>query len=1283
VVSSTERNMFLDFAGDDLQREYIAVVHTPKNREVSRYMGFMAAVVLIVLGVRSEVGRDEMGAMYWPVCVLPPVLILCVAARAARADKTMRSRVVALVSMAFLLYGYFGIRIVIGLNATLASFEVQKVNQSASFKALADRVAYNELSGGNLEHAGFSLVLLYFATFMDIRFKHAVAYAAVALLSKVCLYAAMIGYGILRLKLPAILGGMVLLLTLFGAVLSGLRRQEHKQQADFLHRRQLAHENEAYTYSVMLANAPSLAVDDDLLITMWNDKLAAITGWREDQVLGLSVLSLALCPPGQADLGGGGGGGGGGGNDSEGGVGGDVGGDGADDGDGGGGSAGDAKRRRVWRRLLRGEEVGTFEVAFLVSAAGARSPRGSGESRRGSFGAEAGQRLNELIGPPDAGHPVQVVILFNGQAMGSGALCVGTDISEQKQHQRVQRQFLASVSHELRTPLAVIMGMLQLLVVKFEAGIPPQALHYISRANSSAALLLALINDLLDITKAEAGQLALNAAPFSVRDAVRGAAQLLTQQAQAKRLRLVVEVSEHVPQQWTSDTVRLQQILINLLSNGIKFTEEGAITLRVSLTTVAAAAAAAASAAASAAAATAAAAVPFLAQTAAPADDGASPTTTVPFHQNLRHRKHAARGPSAMTSRGSAAAAALTASAAAAAASATAVTAAAGCKLALQFTVTDTGVGIHAAALPKLFQLFSKLPDQRVRNPAGSGLGLAIVKNLVALLRGKVSASSVYGQGTAMTFTIANYARANQTAPFTSAELELSGFGASSSTTSVSAGKSKSRAVAGAKSTPGFETLTLNDGSSSSTTNTPTLNDGSSSSTSTSDSFDLDRTTPRPPPPSTGAPTPPAGAARAVYRAPAEHANDMGGYPPGAGEGTQRLRRAGLRVLLAEDSPFNAEVVVAMLEGIAPREVVWASDGQQAVEAYVRYGHCTQAASSKRWSTQVNGRTNTWRHICACAVRCVRLTGCPLPLYCPLSIAHCPAVCRCTLLVFWCRAAESGMPFDVVLMDIGMPVLNGQEATMQIRKWEGVQRSKWEGVQRSRKWEGVQRSRPVSLSTEKLAVAVGPEPEQEAEVEAEVEAARILRERESTLRERESILRECYGGGEGAVAVEAEAEVPHQPPVAAAAAAAAAVAACHAVAGTRTRTPIIALTALGAPADVARCVKAGMDAVLTKPCTIEDLFEGIDQATRQAAGGGHSGGANGANSAAPAGAASSSGLSLGKPTALQLPALGPSAVPPVRAAPVSVAVTAEQGTASDISEGELCAVLDEFALWSK
>ncbi len=139
-------------------------------------------------------------------------------------------------------------------------------------------------------------------------------------------------------------------------------------------------------------------------------------------------------------------------------------------------------------------------------------------------------------------------------------------------------RFLATVSHEFRTPLNGILGMSDLLE---DTGLDPEQSTYVRALKTSGEALLALVDEILDFAKVEAGRLELASEPFDLAELVEAAAELMAPRAQAKGIELAALVAPGLPGQIVGDRARLRQILLNLLGNAVKFTASGGVGIRV------------------------------------------------------------------------------------------------------------------------------------------------------------------------------------------------------------------------------------------------------------------------------------------------------------------------------------------------------------------------------------------------------------------------------------------------------------------------------------------------------------------------------------------------------------------------------------------------------------------------------------------------------------------------------------------------------------------------------
>jgi len=212
---------------------------------------------------------------------------------------------------------------------------------------------------------------------------------------------------------------------------------------------------------------------------------------------------------------------------------------------------------------------------------------------------DAGHGLSQEIEQARAdGQPywlsIGVTPVFNDEGDITRWVGIASDVTKRREAQRALEQakeaaeaasrakgdFLANVSHEIRTPMNVIIGMTELTL---GTRLTPEQREYLAAVKNSAQALLRLLNDVLDLSKIEAGKLHIENVPFSLPELIQEVLKLWEPGARQKGLRTSGQISADLPPQVIGDPVRLRQILFNLIDNAIKFTEQGQVIVTAAL----------------------------------------------------------------------------------------------------------------------------------------------------------------------------------------------------------------------------------------------------------------------------------------------------------------------------------------------------------------------------------------------------------------------------------------------------------------------------------------------------------------------------------------------------------------------------------------------------------------------------------------------------------------------------------------------------------------------------
>ncbi len=168
------------------------------------------------------------------------------------------------------------------------------------------------------------------------------------------------------------------------------------------------------------------------------------------------------------------------------------------------------------------------------------------------------------------------------QDTGRGTVAVFRDITREAELDRMKSMFVSMVSHELRTPLGAIMGYGEILQEQVHGPLNERQRNVVERLITNTKRLLSLVNDLLDRARLEAGRLKLISAPFAPAALVEELTSMTGQLAKDKKLDLITHIAPEIPETMLGDAQRLLQVLTNLVTNAIKFTDHGSVTVNIS-----------------------------------------------------------------------------------------------------------------------------------------------------------------------------------------------------------------------------------------------------------------------------------------------------------------------------------------------------------------------------------------------------------------------------------------------------------------------------------------------------------------------------------------------------------------------------------------------------------------------------------------------------------------------------------------------------------------------------
>jgi len=176
---------------------------------------------------------------------------------------------------------------------------------------------------------------------------------------------------------------------------------------------------------------------------------------------------------------------------------------------------------------------------------------------------------------------VSAAQVYNSRSEDIGTVTVFRDFTREAEVEKLKSTFVAIVSHELRTPLNAIMGYAEMFKETVYGPMNEKQVNMADRIMKNTQRLLGLINDLLDQAQMEAGKLTIKMGPVRPLELLENLHALLDKSASDKRLRLSSEIEDALPETLNGDGARLQQILVNLVTNAIKFTDKGSVNIKL------------------------------------------------------------------------------------------------------------------------------------------------------------------------------------------------------------------------------------------------------------------------------------------------------------------------------------------------------------------------------------------------------------------------------------------------------------------------------------------------------------------------------------------------------------------------------------------------------------------------------------------------------------------------------------------------------------------------------